>query len=240
MVLPLLASCLVLALIAGTLLTVFTAAGPGEGDLPAATLGTARPSHSVPANGARAGGAPALPADTLTAVASGKLPAAGVQIAGALEPVRSLVPAVLALVPAGCKCAVAVNQLISQARTAGVPVYLVSARGALPAVRQLALLAPGPARAAEDSSGVLYGTYRPEKLTALLAYGTDAVRKAAPLQPGFRLGHQLGALKAAASSPSATSNASAPASSAPAPTSTPASTSAARASPAPAPTASSG
>ena len=51
-VLPLLASCLVLALIAGTLLTVFTAGPNGEGDLPgAARTPHAAASHSVSSSG---------------------------------------------------------------------------------------------------------------------------------------------------------------------------------------------
>src|SRR5206468_2768519 len=53
-VLPLLASCLVLALIAGTLLTVFTAGPGGEGSLPGA-LGPRTHSSAPAGNGQRAG-----------------------------------------------------------------------------------------------------------------------------------------------------------------------------------------
>jgi hypothetical protein len=235
MVLSLLASCLVLALIAGTLLIVFTA-GPG-GELPGAAPGTPSPSRTAsraPASRAPASrvsaptGTPTGLADSLTAEPGARLPDKAVEIAGAQQPVRSLAPAVLALVPAGCKCTVAVNQLVSQARTAGVTLYLVGAHGELHAVQQLAAHAPGLAIAAEDTSGALYGAYRPTKLTALLANRDDAVDVAGPLSPGFRLGRQLSALTSAApsSAPSSAPSAalsSAAAPSAPTPTPTPSS-----------------
>jgi hypothetical protein len=203
MVLPLLASCLVLALIAGTLLIVFTA-GPG-GELPGAAPrlpGAARAAGSTPAsrasaNSAPANSAPASAADSLQAEPDGMLPDKAVEIAGSQRSVRSLAPAVLALVPAGCACPLAVNQLVSQAQTAGVPLYLVGARGQLHAVQRLAAQTPGHAIAVEDSSGGLYRTLRPTKLTALLAHRDGSVGVAAPLPAGFQLGRQLRALTAA-------------------------------------------
>jgi hypothetical protein len=232
MILPLLASCLVLALIVGTLLVVFTA-GPG-GDLPGAAPGTARPSgsassapaSSAPANSAPASSAPTSLADSLTARPAGKLPDKAVEIADAqqsVRSVRSLAPAVLALVPVGCSCTPAVDQLVTQALTAGVTLYLVGAHGELRAMQRLATNAPGRAIAAEDTGGGLYGTYRPRKLTALLAEQDGSVRVAAPLSAGFRLGHQLSALTAAAVSPApapspAPSSAPAPLSPTPTPT----------------------
>src|SRR5262249_2834592 len=97
-VLPLLASCMVLALIAGTLLTVFTAA-PGDGfpgvPGPTGTSGIPRPPAS----------ARVTPPDSPTAAPARRLPGKAIELGGGG---RILLPTmtdvVLALVPAGCGC----------------------------------------------------------------------------------------------------------------------------------------
>ena len=189
-VLPLLASGLVLALIAGTLLTVFTA-GPG-GDLPGAT----RPSTSAGASSRPATNSPASPADSPMAAAAKNLPDKAVKIGAKQTPLLSLTPAVLALVPVGCDCTTAVRRLVQQAVAAGVRLYLVSAKGHVAAVEQVAALAPGPPPVAEDVTGALYSAYPPTGLTAVLARRNGSVTVAWSLPPGFRLATQLSALHA--------------------------------------------
>ena len=200
-VLPLLASCLVLALIAGTLLTVFTA-GPG-GDLPAAP----RPTATAGASNRPATSPPASPPDSPTAVPARNLPDKAIKIDAKPTALRGLTPAVLALVPVGCNCVTAIRQLVRQAGAAGVALYLVSAKGHLAALRQLAAREPGPPRVAEDYTGTLYAAYPPTGLTAVLAGRDGSVTVAASLPPAFRLTAQLDALQATsagASTPAAT------------------------------------
>ncbi len=195
--LPLLASCMVLALIAGTLLTVF-AAGPGEG-LPGAPGVTDTANVSRPPASARVS-----PSDSPTAVPASKLPSRAIELGGGG---RILLPTmtdvVLALVPVGCDCTTAVNDLVRQASSAGVRVYLIGSTGHLPPVRRLASQAPAPAFAAADVSGALYRTYPHAGLTALLVGGSGAVSVAADLTPGFRLSSQLRGLHSTPSSPGA-------------------------------------
>jgi hypothetical protein len=133
MVLPLLAGCLALTLLAGTLLTVFS----GEQMTPT-SLG--RSGH--------------------------QLPNASVLVAGTQEPLSSLRPSVLALVPPGCRCT-HLRQLAAEANTAGVEIYIVGTQGLQVAdlARQTGLAAT---HAVEDTEGVLSDTYHPATLTAVL------------------------------------------------------------------------
>jgi len=133
MVLPLLAGCLALTLLAGTLLTVFS----GEQMTPP-SLG--RSGH--------------------------QLPNASVLVAGMQEPLSSLRPSVLALVPPGCRCT-HLRQLAAEANTAGVEIYIVGTQGLQVAglARQTGLAAT---HAVEDTEGVLSDTYHPATLTAVL------------------------------------------------------------------------
>jgi len=182
MVLPMLAACLVLALIAGTLLTVF-AVGPG-GELP----GASQPTPPV------APLRPSTQADTLTAAPGPPLPDKDVQVGGRSIALHTLTPAVLALVPVQCRCAAAVNRLIRQATRAGVPVYLIGSAGELSMVQELARQAPDAPLAAEDVTSAVNQTYFPTGLTALLAQRDGTVAVAAPLGGSFRLDHQLARL----------------------------------------------
>jgi hypothetical protein len=198
-VLPLLASCLVLALIAGTLLTVFTA-GPG-GELPRS--GTA--AHSGPATSGSptarppgAGPAPS-PADSPTAGPSGlQLPAGEVRIDGHRASLQSLRRSVVALVPIACHCTALLQRLEQQARAAGVRYYLIGGGGVLAPVPQLAGQAPRRA-IVNDSASVLAMAYMPV-LTgpmALLIRPDGSVNEVNPLSAGFRLNNQLHSLATA-------------------------------------------
>jgi hypothetical protein len=220
MVLPLLAGCLVLALISGTLLTLFSA---GQADMPglpgrtavrpattgkAAARGSAgsttaagqqaagRPSAGQAGASAAAGpsaGSASAGAPPATGEVGGPLPDKTLVIAGRSTQLRSLRPAVLALIPAGCRCAAALRQLVRQATAARVALYFVGTGGAVGQVRQLAAQAgQHPAQVAVDVRNVLGTTYKPSGLTAILVYANGTVAGVEPgLRPGLALTHEF-------------------------------------------------
>lgn len=111
-VLPLLACCLILALITGTLLTVFTATSgrnlygsPGSPPSPSATSGSGR----------------------LTMVGNQPLPSAEIaeDSAASATSVSQLDEVMLVLVPANCRCDRAFRWLAGVAAKAGVPAYVI-------------------------------------------------------------------------------------------------------------------
>jgi hypothetical protein len=109
---------------------------------------------------------PAAPAPR----AGSSLPRGTVLINDRATPVRSLVPAVLALVSPGCDCTQAVQKVTAQARQAGVrTVYLVGTTGTMAGVTRLARTAGPAAVAVEDAAGVLVTAYHPAGLTIVLA-----------------------------------------------------------------------
>jgi hypothetical protein len=179
MVLPLLASCLALTLLAGTLLTMFTA----RRVVPPATQTTSEPQPSPPAVGEQ--GAP--------------LPAATVVVDSAATSLRTLKPAVLVLVPVGCRCARLARQLASQASTAKVGIYFAAATSrALSQARALARLAKGnkstrkSAHLLTDQHGALASAYRPSGLTAVLVFPDGSVSHIhRSLGPAAKLGTEI-------------------------------------------------
>jgi hypothetical protein len=152
MVLPLLAGCLALTLLAATLLTVFTV---GQG-----TIGGP---FVHPSAGTSTSPRPSLPGAALV----NDMVAAG----GRLEPVSNLAGnvLVLALIPPGCgsRCFHDLRQLIEQASQGGGMPYLVGIRNAsvssLP--RRLGL---GAGQALEDSEGMISARYPGARLTAVV------------------------------------------------------------------------
>ena len=214
-VLPLLASCLVLALIAGTLLTVFTAGPNGEGDLPRQPNAAA--SHPVsssrsgsPAASSGANSPAAGPSDSpIAATSKQKLPTGSISYQGhrvalafLLDSHRSLV---IALIPATCNCTATVRQLVNQVHKAGLQPYLVSAMGQLSKIQKLAPQVP-KAVIAMDATGVLYRDYHPRSgLTALLVHPNGKVGTVTLSGTKFSLARQLSQLSAEADSARASS-----------------------------------
>jgi hypothetical protein len=204
MVVPLIAGCLVLAMLASMALTMFSAnpyfsgtAGqnPSAGRRPA-TPGSsanrsARPATAAPTTGAQAG---ATPSES----AAGPLPSQAISVSGRPVTLSTLTSTALAIVPANCRCGNAVGQLLSQAAAAGIPVYLVGKRGSL---SELISLAPTNTKAttvlAIDVKNVLYTAYKPVGLTLLLVDSHGSVKETHSLQPGFRLEAALKSLKPA-------------------------------------------
>jgi hypothetical protein len=203
-ILPLLASCLVLAVIAGTLLTLMTARPGGEpaGPAPAVTRSSSAPTSSTPA---------ATPPDTLQALPSPRrFPAQpDIRMGGTLLPRATLIRTVIALIPRGCGCAAQLAELVRQAGRANVIPYFVGG-GSLASVQEVTALArqakthKGVALA-QDAAGTLARTYLPGGTASgsgptLLLVGPDgSVGVTEPLPADFQLGRQLTALAASSS-----------------------------------------
>jgi hypothetical protein len=147
-VLPLLACCLILALITGTLLTVFTAASdqgfqnlPGPIGPHSTATAPANPGAATTGPSPRASGTAHHPGRSTAAkprLARVTLPDASMLVAGKSENLRRLSRTMLVLVQPGCSCAQAVAALAQIAAAAGARAYLVSSTAKDPAVSRLA------------------------------------------------------------------------------------------------------
>jgi hypothetical protein len=159
MVLPLLAGCLMLALLTSTLLIMFAADQTGAPDVQRSAAAQRQP-RNTPTTQPAAG------------QINGVLPTATVRISGkavSLHTVTAAMASVLTLVPPDCKCASELRELTSQAARVNVLVFLVAAPAAAPQLSALAAAAGQPAsRIAEDTRNVLGRTYRQKGLTAIL------------------------------------------------------------------------
>jgi hypothetical protein len=177
MVLPMLAGCLILALITSTLLIMFAADQTGVPQSPGSTAAPPL-SKSAGAIRPRAG------------QIGGPLPASAILIGGKDVSLRAVIkqPSVLTLVPPDCKCASTLRQLSSQAALAHVAVYLVGTPGGMRELAQLAAQAgQSHARVADDTRDVLGTTYRQHGLTAILVRADGSVTAVADdltQQPG--------------------------------------------------------
>ncbi len=180
MVLPLLAGCLILALITSTLLIMFAADQIGVPGLPGHTA--ARP--AVRQHPATARSQPT------TGQVGGPLPAAILAIGGktvSLSTVTDAGPSVLVLIPLACRCASVLRQLGAQAARAHVPLYLLGTGAGMKQVAQLAVQArQSSARVADDKGDVLVRTYRPSGLTAILVRPGGSVASIARLPTSQR------------------------------------------------------
>ncbi len=178
MALPLVAGCLILALITSTLLIMFAADQTGVPQAPRPPV-THAPAQSRPTPGQ----------------IGGQLPATAVVINGksvSLSKITATSPAVLALVPADCGCASALKELGTQAAAAHVPVYLVGTGVAAKQLPQLAAQAhQGAAQVAKDTNNTLGLTYQQQGLTAVLVQPGGSVTFIAR-QVTQPLGPQLG------------------------------------------------
>ncbi|MBO0831820.1 MAG: hypothetical protein J2P28_17525 [Actinobacteria bacterium] len=156
LVLPLLACCLILALITGTLLTVFTATS-GQGLYPRGGATAGHPS----APGRSASGQPDITSTSGAPLGvTGRLPLATLEVRGTPPvAVRSLRRAMLLLVPADCACASTLNRLAGAARQANATAYLVYTPATQLAIEQLYSRLDSQAQAAlmlaQDQANVL-------------------------------------------------------------------------------------
>jgi hypothetical protein len=173
-ILPLIATCVALSMLAGAMLSVVT--------ISPASAPTVSP---PPRAAASAPGSltPAISSQGLT-----RLPTGTVQLDSRTVPVRSLVSSALALIPAGCACGPALRRLAAQTVAAHVRLYFV-ASGAT--TLQLASLTRqyggGAAAAVYDNASLLDGAYHPAGLTVLLVYSDATARVQTDLPADFQL-----------------------------------------------------
>jgi hypothetical protein len=170
MVLPLLAGCLILALITSTLLIMFAADQTG---MPGLSTRLSRPPAAVTQKTAPVRRVPAV------GQVGGPLPAAIIVIGGRSEDVRAITaakPSVLALIPLSCPCVPTLRQLRAQAARAHVTLYLVATGVDVKQVESLAAQAgQNPARVGNDARDVLGNTYKQRGLTAILVRPSGVV-----------------------------------------------------------------
>ncbi len=184
-ILPLVASCVALSMLAGTLLSVFSISPASAPVLSRSAAPASRPG-SVPASQPASDGASRLPGGT-------------VLVSGRTTPVRKLVSAVLALVPPRCGCSQTLRQLTTQAVRARVHVFFVGTSNVMADVTHLAHTAGQGAVAVEDAENVLGSAYRPHGLTIVLVKADTSTTVHRHLTEGFPLGdHQLRMLGAGA------------------------------------------
>jgi hypothetical protein len=174
--LPLLACCLILALITGTLLTVFTATSDQN-------------LTQLPGSGS-AGSASALGPHV---VQTGRpLPAGTLRLAGNGPPVslRSMNKALLVLVPPACGCTAAVSWLARIGASQGVPTYLVGNQQTMGEVKGLHSGLPvslqTAAPVALDKQGLLSHKYPVKGLTAVMVAGHQQTGQSASFAQHLR------------------------------------------------------
>ena len=163
MVIPLVAGCLALSLLAGTLLTVL-----GTRQLPRqpgmSTAMARQPSATASQRGESRG-----PGTSRSA--AGHLPNAQVLVGGKPRPLSALVPALLAWVPSTCGCAATLKQLARQAIATHVAIYFVGSDGAEATLTALARRAgQGSTQVVDDPGNVLASTYHLSGLAAIFAH----------------------------------------------------------------------
>ena len=192
MVLPLLAGCLILALITSTLLIMFAADQTGMPETPG---------HVAAPTAPRRAAAGSQPTARKT---NEPLPAGEIMVAGRPVSLSTLTghgPVVLTLVPLNCNCAPTLRVVTAQAAQERVPVYLVAASGGEQQLQGLAAQAgSGQATLAEDTGNALSRAYgsgvrailvRPNGLVASVAQPPWAGLRTAlrQLSPAVPAGH---------------------------------------------------
>lgn len=203
-IVPVIAGCLIIAMIASMVLTMFTANPYFSG-----FNGQRRATPSAGKSAGRAAGKQTsgkqtspTPSGTVATtpgqVAGAPLPGSTITVAGQAVTLSSLSSTALALVPVSCRCAEVIGELLAQAQTAGITVYLVGSKGSQ---AQLSRLAPSgvgsTAKVAIDQDNVLATMYQPKGLTLLLVDSTGSVIIQPRLKVGPALESQLRALKPA-------------------------------------------
>ncbi len=170
-ILPLIATCAALLLLAGAMLSVITIS---PASAPASSATATQPAGAA-----------------LTS-----LPAGTVQLDDRTVQVRSLRSVALALVPADCDCGPALRRLAGQAAAAHVALYFVAAGTAIPQLADLtALYGGGTAVAVYDRRNVLGAAYHPHGLTVVLVYSDATARVHRTLPTDFQLGPDLRELR---------------------------------------------
>ena len=164
-ILPLIATCVALSMLAGAMLSVMTIS-PAK----APTVSNPNATASKP---------PGLLTD---------LPAGNVRIDNEAVPVRNLASSALALIPANCDCGPALRRLADQATAAQVNLYFVASGPAMPQLADLtAQYGEGAALAAYDTDNLLGSAYHPAGLSVLLVYSDATALVQSNLPGDFQL-----------------------------------------------------
>lgn len=179
MVLPLLAGCLALTLVAATLLTVFTARQP---------IDNLRPPTPASGSGASSSAINSQAATLIQTI---------LYQDGQPMPLENLAGGpvlVLALVPPRCRCLTGLKELLVQAGHANTLIYLVGVHDA-PVGGFAAALGMGQSQGLEDARDMLPAPYRVAALTAVLVRrdGT-AIREVRNPGDGFQIENDVLAL----------------------------------------------
>ena len=197
MVVPLIAGCLVLAMIAGMVLTMFSASpefsnitgqvkptpGARHAGHAGRAAGPARQSSQSPGSPSATGTPSSGPSRTTSLV----LPDKTISVQGMPVRLRGLTLAALAVVPANCGCARVVGQLLAQAMAAGITVYLVGRKSSLTDLKSLATgRASGTALVAIDADNAFGKAYLNRGPTMLLVDSHGQVTKTSTLTPDFQ------------------------------------------------------
>ena len=197
---PLLAGCLIAALVAVMISAMFTqnpyltGASGGRSSSPSDVSGGGRSARAGPS--ARSKASPSNALTSQPPLAGSHLPGRSINVAGKPVRLRTVMSAALAIVPANCHCKEAVGQLLRQAESAGVTVYLVGPRGSKVAdidrlVTPAARRARSSTRVATDYQNVLTSAYPTAVLTVLLVDSHGIVTVASGLGPNLMLTRQL-------------------------------------------------
>jgi hypothetical protein len=175
-ILPLIATCVALSMLAGAMLSVVTISPASAPTVPRSPQASAGPA-------ANQGSLTSLPTGT-------------VELKGRSEPLRSLVSSAIALVPAGCGCGPALRRLASQAAAAHVSLYFAGSGSVTSELADLtAEYGGGAAVAVYDRTNLLAGTYHPAGLTVLLVYHDATAQVRRDLPPDFQLSPALHGLR---------------------------------------------
>lgn len=202
---PLVAGCLIAALVAVMISAMFTQnpyviGAPRQGaSRPSAGSGAAGRSGKAGASSANAKASPSSALPGAASPATSHLPGKTIKVAGKAVQLSTVMSAALAIVPSNCDCKVAVQQLLRQAESARVIVYLVGPRGST--VADLDRLVTPAARKANstlvatDFQNVLTSAFRTVGLTVLLVDARGLVTVAPGLGPNLMLTKQLRMLR---------------------------------------------
>jgi hypothetical protein len=175
-ILPLIATCVALSMLAGAMLSVVAISPASAPTVPVPPQASTGPTTVPP-------GLTSLPAGT-------------VELNGRSQPVRSLVSSAIALVPVGCDCGPALRRLASQTAAAHVDLYFAASGSAIAELKDLAArYGGGTAVTVYDRANVLGAAYRPIGLTVLLVYHDATAQVRRDLPPDFQLSGALGGLR---------------------------------------------
>jgi len=201
MIVPLIAGCLVLAMVAGMVLTMFSAnpyfGGLSDQQGQRATRTThsghtTPPSSNSPAASSaspsarrNASGGPSAPAAT-------HLPPGTIEVDGQPVDLTTLVTTALAIIPANCGCVHLIRRLAREAAVARVSVFLVAGQGNANETRQLAAEVNNAHLAIDPAN--LFNRYFSKNVRVVLVDSQGKVASRA-LHPNFDLASTLKGLQ---------------------------------------------